>query len=88
MAANDADLLYALRDINQEYITNESNKIWLQMQCDSFLNTELPNVDHFALPNHPKVLNAMVAIINAPTPRSLCSSAASLHANSWLALFM
>jgi hypothetical protein len=59
------------------------------MRCDSFTNQDLPNVDHFALPNHPDVLNATVAIIKAPTPGDLCSGAAGpLLAYSWLRLIM
>jgi hypothetical protein len=72
------DLLYALGDINQEYVTNEANAIWSDMRCDAFTNTDLANVNHFELPSHPAVLNATVAIISAATPGSLCSGASSL----------
>jgi hypothetical protein len=71
-------LITAPGDINQEYITNEANFIWSEMKCYSFEKTELPGVNHFELPSNPTVLNATLAILNAPSPRGLCSSAATL----------
>jgi hypothetical protein len=48
------------------------------MKCYSFAKTERPGVNHFELPSDPIVVNATLAILNAPTPRGLCSSAATL----------
>jgi lysophospholipase-3 len=58
---DEAHLILAPGDINQEDITNNAVRVWQAMPCFHFSLTDNPGVNHFELPSNPGLLNRLVA---------------------------